>query len=60
MNLAKIFGKEAAAQADIDHFTGRIDRIRAASAGKNCRGGTRHQRPLQPLGQQGPLRPDRQ
>ena len=32
MNLAKIFGKEAAAQADIDHFTGRIDRIRAASA----------------------------
>ena len=36
MNLAKIFGKEAAAQADIDHFTGRIDRIRAASAGKTA------------------------
>ena len=32
MNLAKIFGKEAAAQADIDHFTGRIDRIRAFRA----------------------------
>lgn len=36
MNLAKIFGKEAAAQADIDHFTGRIDRIRAASARKTA------------------------
>lgn len=36
MNLAKIFGKEKEAAADVAHFSGRIEKIRAASAGKTC------------------------
>ncbi|MDO5531127.1 siderophore ABC transporter substrate-binding protein [Sutterella sp.] len=36
MNLAKIFGKEAEAKADIEHFQGRIERIREKSAGKTA------------------------
>lgn len=36
MNLAKIFGKESEAKADIAHFQGRIEKIRAASEGKTA------------------------
>ena len=36
MNLAKIFGKESEAKADIAHFEGRIDKLKAASAGKTA------------------------
>ena len=36
MNLAKIFGKESEAKADVAHFQGRIERIREAAAGRSA------------------------
>ena len=36
MNLAAIFGKENEARADISHFEGRIEKLKAASEGKTA------------------------
>lgn len=36
MNLAAIFGKDNEARADISHFEGRIEKLKAASEGKTA------------------------
>ena len=38
MNLAAIFGKDNEARADISHFEGRIEKLKAASEGKTALG----------------------